>query len=52
MSRNSGLIDINKAYYGLPFTSKEFKMPKIGSYELYTGEDHTKEGDNSQSKNE
>lgn len=41
-------IEVNR---GLKLTGGMFKMPKIGSYDLYTGEDHTEEGDSSQSKN-
>lgn len=51
INRLSGLNDVNKLYDGLQSTGRMFKMPKIGSYDLYTGEDHTEEGDSSQSKN-
>ena len=51
INRLSGLKDINKLYNGSKSIDGMFKMPKIGSYDLYTGEDYTEEGDNSQSKN-
>ena len=51
INRLSGLKDINKLYNGSKSIDGMFKMPKIGSYDLYTGEDYTEEGDSSQSKN-
>jgi ppGpp synthetase/RelA/SpoT-type nucleotidyltranferase len=50
INRLSGLNDINKLYEGLNIAEKVFKMPKIGSFGLYTGEDLTKERDNNRSK--
>ena len=41
-------IEVNR---GLELTGGMFKLPIIGSYDLYTGEDLTEEGDSSQSKN-
>lgn len=50
INKASGLYDINKLYDGLSFARKEFKMPKIGTFGLHTGEDFTEEGCNGQSK--